>query len=107
MAEAYFADRNPDENYVRRANAPQHDFTRLLANGQRRNTQVKFHTSGTPSQYVADMRADWRAHKFAVPDDHVDALKTYLTNKYTRLRADGNLSPPRSGACCSLRWSAS
>jgi hypothetical protein len=92
MAEALFADRNPDWNYVRSPNAPQHDFTRpRLGGGPPENVQVKFHRDGNPATYIRDMGSDWRAHRFAVPDDHFDAIHARLGDEYRRLNAIGDL----------------
>jgi len=95
MAEAMFADRNPRWNYVRSPNAPQNDFTQVRPGGGRNNVQVKFHENGSPARYMADMKKDWRATKFAVPDDHVDTLKTRLEAEYQRCKAAGNLDGAR------------
>ena len=90
MAEALFADRNPEFDYVKKPNAPQHDFTRARSGGGRENVQVKFHENGDPATYAADMKKDWRATYFAVPDDHVGPLKAYLARDYQRLKTAGD-----------------
>jgi hypothetical protein len=98
MAEALFADHNPEFDYVRKSNAPQHDFTRSRVTGGRENVQVKFHEDGNPSKYALDMKKDWRAHRFAVPDDHVGALKAWLKKKYERLMAKGDVAGAKQAA---------
>jgi len=90
MAEALFAEHNPDWSYVLSPNAPQHDFTQPRSAGGRNNVQVKFHENGDPTRYMEDMKKDWRATKFAVPDDHVDPLKAKLDAEYHRCKAAGD-----------------
>jgi hypothetical protein len=98
MAEALFAERNPDWAYVRSPNAPQHDFTQPRPGGGRNNVQVKFHESGDPVRYMEDMKNDWRATKFAVPDNHVEPLKASLEAEYNRCKVVGNLEGARQAA---------
>jgi len=91
MAEAIFIDRNPDWKYVSKPNAPQHDVYRRVPGRQTPfNGQIKFHISGQPSIYAKDMRIDSRAHRFFVPDDHVDSLKNYLRAKAEQLTTAGD-----------------
>jgi len=90
-AEALFQERNPDWTPVRNANAPQNDFTRPRPGGGRENLQVKFHRDGDPATYIADMKSDSGAHRFAVPDNHVEAVRARLNVQYYRLRAAGDL----------------
>ena len=90
MAEAVFADQNPDWRYVRKPNAPQHDLYRLRLGMPPETVQVKFHMDGNPATYAADMVKDHLAHRFAVPDDHVGPLKNYLRLKAERLAAAGD-----------------
>lgn len=78
QAEALFLDRNPDWRYVSKPNASQHDVYLLRRGLPPRNGQVKVHASGDPSLYARDMIADHRAHRFFVPDDHVEALREHL-----------------------------
>jgi hypothetical protein len=99
MAEAIFLDRNQEWGYVGRPNAPQHDVYRWV-NGRRTplNGQVKYHDSGDPSRYARDMVGDHRAHRFFIPDDHVEPTKAYLKAEALRLEATGD----RLGAA--QRW---
>ncbi len=78
MAEALYFDKNPEYSYVRRSNAPQHDGYRRRLGLPPENVQIKFHKNGSPAEYARDMVRDHRAHRFAVPDDHVAPLKDYL-----------------------------
>lgn len=91
MAEALFLHKNPDWKYVSKSNASQHDVYRLVV-GKRPplNGQVKFHASGRPAIYAGDMVKDYRAHRFFVPDDHVQAVREYWLRKYeaAKVRAD-------------------
>jgi hypothetical protein len=79
MAEALFLDRHSEWGYVSKPNASQHDVYRWVIGRRVPQTgQIKFHTSGEPSRYSADMVRDDRAHRFFIPDDHVEATKAYL-----------------------------
>ncbi len=98
MAEALFAERNPGWAYVRSPNAPQHDFTQPRPGGGRNNVQVKFHENGNPFRYMDDMKRDWRATKFAVPDDHVTSLQEKLEAEYQRCKAAGDIEGARQTA---------
>jgi len=91
MAEAIFLDRNRDWGYVSKPNAPQHDVYRWV-NGRRTpfNGQVKFHVSGEPSVYAKDMEGDYRAHRFFIPNDHVEPTKAYLKSEALRAEAAGD-----------------
>lgn len=92
MAEAMFLDRNKEWGYVGKPNAPQHDVYRFI-NGRNTpvNGQVKFHGSGKPSLYARSMRRDSLAHRFFIPDDHVEPTKAYLKAEAARLEARGNV----------------
>lgn len=95
MAEAMFIDRNPEWEYVRSPNATQHDVSRPGPGkaGQgpvRWNGQIKFHVGGSPTDYAADMVKDNRAHRFFVPDDHVDPLKSHLKAKAEAAQGAGD-----------------
>lgn len=98
MAEAIFADRNPGWSYVGKANASQHDFTQPRPGGGRNNVQVKFHEDGDARTYMTDMKKDWSATKFAVPDDHVAALKSRLQAEYQRCKAAGDVEAAKQAA---------
>ena len=95
LAEAMFLERNPEWGYVRAPNAPQHDVYRWVA-GRRTpfNGQIKFFEQFKPWQYAASMEKDYRAHRFFIPDDHVDAMKEYLKARAEKAAAAGN--PPES-----------
>lgn len=91
MAEALFLQKNAEWNYVRKPNAPQHDVYRSEAGGRPPlNGQIKFHISGRPDLYANDMVKDHRAHRFFVPDDHVQPLRDHWLQKYERAMAQGN-----------------
>lgn len=92
MAEALFLRKNPQWNYVSKSNATQHDVWR--PSFDRRppiNGQVKFHSNGSPATYAMDMIKDYRAHRFFVPDDHVDNLRSYLKRNYELAKLKGDL----------------
>lgn len=91
MAEAIYADNHPEMNYVKKANASQHDFTQARPGGGRINTQVKFHENGDPKIYMRDMKRDSQATKFAVPNDHVQSLKMAWETEYYRCKALGDI----------------
>jgi hypothetical protein len=92
LAEALFLDRAADWRYVAKPNAPQHDVYLLRPGLPPLNGQVKVHASGDPSTYARDMIADHRAHRFLVPDDHVEALRAHL-RQAGRFRDAGRVSP--------------
>lgn len=101
MAEAVFVDRHPEWGYVRSPNATQHDVTRS-GPGQKGlgpvwwNGQIKFHMDGNPAKYAADMRSDYRAHRFFVPDDHAEPLKAYLKTRAEASESAGELLQSRA-----------
>jgi hypothetical protein len=81
MAEATFLESHPEWGYVGKPNAAQNDVYRLVwKNGRAvpETGQIKYHGSGNPSQYARDMVKDHRAHRFLIPDDHVEATRVYL-----------------------------
>lgn len=91
IAEAMFLERNPDWKYVLKPNAPQHDVYRhVLGRRPPLNGQVKFHVSGDPGIYAQDMLADFQAHRFFVPDDHLPPVRALWLQKYeaAKLRGD-------------------
>lgn len=91
MAEALFLDKNPEWGYVAKPNASQHDVYRGIA-GRRTpvNGQVKFHRTFSASAYANGMRDDDLAHRFFVPDDHVQPLKAWLEARAQAATAAGN-----------------
>ncbi len=92
MAEAVFIDRNPEWGYVKNPIAPQHDVFRFLSReGPPMTGQVKFHMDFDAWQYLEDMKNDWAAHRFIVPDDHVRPLREVLERK--ALQAVGRGDP--------------
>jgi len=81
MAEATFLERHPEWGYVGKPNATQNDVYRLVWKNGRivpETGQIKYHDSGNPSQYARDMVKDHRAHRFLIPNDHVEATRAYL-----------------------------
>jgi hypothetical protein len=83
MAEALFLKNNPDWAYVSKPNAPQHDvYRRMTGNRPPLNGQIKFHMSGNPGTYARDMLNDYRAHRFLIPNDHVQPVREYWLRKY-------------------------
>ncbi len=98
MAEAMFIDRHPRWGYVSKPNASQHDVYRWVPGRRTPFTgQLKFHISGNPALYARDMLRDHRSNWFAVPDDHVSALKGHLRQQqawtnYYRVRGLGATS---------------
>lgn len=96
MAEAIFLDQNPEWGYVKKPNASQHDVYRWLPGRQTPfNGQVKVHADGSPKKYAADMDADHLAHRFFVPDDHVESVKTHLREQAQSLEASGQQGQAR------------
>jgi hypothetical protein len=79
MAEAMYIHRNRGWRYVESANATQNDAF-IFVPGRRApiTAQVKFHQNGRPADYARDMRADYLATRFVIPDDHVQGTKAYL-----------------------------
>lgn len=90
MAEALFLQKNPDWKYVSKPNASQHDVYRTGGNKPPINGQIKFHITGNPSVYALDMVKDHRAHRFFVPDDHLQPLREYLLDQYESAKARGD-----------------
>ena len=91
MAEALFLQNNPDWNYVSKPNAPQHDVYRLgIGKRPPLNGQVKFHASGKADIYARDMVRDHTAHRFFIPDDHVQVVREHWLRQYesAKLRGD-------------------
>lgn len=77
FAEAIYLDRHPNEHYVQKFNAKHNDVYRMVNNvpdGAQIKTKLKF--SGPA--YESDMRNDYLAKRFIVPDDHVKPLKKHL-----------------------------
>ena len=99
MAEALFLQKNPEWGYVSKANASQHDVYRRIV-GQRPplNGQIKFHRSGNPATYARDMGKDHLAHRFFVPDDHVQPLRDYLLKKYGLAKQRGDVVAAKNAA---------
>jgi hypothetical protein len=92
MAEALFLESHTDWNYVRKSNATQNDvWKQINGRGHKIGGQVKFHRNGNPSRYLRDMRSDWAAKHFIVPDDHVVPLKEHIALKQQRALARGDL----------------
>ncbi len=90
-AEAIFVEQNPQWGYVAKPNAPQHDVYRWIAGRPTpENGQIKYHDSGEPGAYARDMQKDYRAHRFFIPDDHVDATKQLLAKQANELANRGD-----------------
>ena len=91
LAEAVFLEKNPEWQYVQKANAPQHDVYKLTLDGKPPiNGQVKTYKDYSASKYAAAMRRDHLAHQFIVPDDHVTPIKDYWRAEAERLERTGN-----------------
>ena len=86
LAEEIFAKNYASDGWarVRAPNAPENDFYRRLPKGGLEGAQIKVHA--TPSDYFRSMRADSKAERFVVPDDHFDLLKKEL-----QIRREGAL----------------
>lgn len=102
-AEVAFEQRNSAAGWrlVGKSNASQHDFYRPRpGGGPPTNAQVKFHEYGGryPSLYAQDMIRDYRADKFAVPDDHVEPLKDHLRRTYETLSTRGRSIEAKAAA---------
>ncbi len=90
MAEALYIDRNSDTKYVSKPNATQHDAYRMVPGRQTPSgTQIKYHKSGDSATYARDMVKDWRADRFAVPNDHVAALQDHWRARAKQFEAAG------------------
>ncbi|MGE5266908.1 MAG: hypothetical protein ACM3L9_06030 [Deltaproteobacteria bacterium] len=91
MAEAMFMDRNTEWNYVDKPNATQHDVTRWIdGRSTPFNGQIKYHDDGKAASYARDMIDDYRAHRFFIPDDHVESTKAYIREHAERAQGRGN-----------------
>jgi hypothetical protein len=99
MAEALFLQKNPEWKYVAKPNASQHDVYRFVI-GKRppQNGQVKFHLSGRPETYARDMRKDHRAHRFFIPDDHVQSVRDYWRREHKAAKARGDVAAAKQAA---------
>lgn len=85
FAEAIYLDKHPDEHYVQKFNAKHNDVYRMVNNvpdGAQIKTKVKFSGPG----YETDMRKDYLAKRFIVPDDHVVLLKKHLLEQESLYR---------------------
>ena len=90
MAEAMYIHGNRGWRYVASANATQNDaYTFVPGRRAPITAQVKFHQSGRPSDYARDMRADYLATRFVIPDDHVRETKAYLRQQARRAEMRG------------------
>ncbi len=99
MAEALFLNKNPEWNYVSKPNASQHDVYRLgVGNRPPLNGQVKFHVSGKPDMYARDMVKDHRAHRFFIPDDHVQPVREYWLRQYESAKLTGDSAGSQQAA---------
>ena len=99
MAEALFLHKNPEWGYVSKPNASQHDvYRRVMGQRPPMNGQVKFHVSGKSSKYVQDMKKDYRAHRFFVPDDHVKSLRDHWLRKYDSAKQRGDIVAAKNAA---------
>lgn len=99
MAEATFLQKNPEWKYVSKPNASQHDVYRTMI-GKRPplNGQVKLHINGKPSAYARDMQKDFRAHRFFIPDDHVQPVRDYWLRKYEAAKRSGDAVSAKQAA---------
>jgi hypothetical protein len=76
-------------NPVAKQNAPQNDLWKY-ENGRRIGAQVKTNIKGDPATYVREMRKDYRAEKFLIPDDHYEPTLQHLRQKAEQARAAGD-----------------
>jgi hypothetical protein len=74
---------------VAKPNAPQNDLYKF-ENGRFIGAQVKTHYNGDPATYVADMKKDYLAEKFLIPDDHYETTLRYLKEQAKQARAKGD-----------------
>jgi hypothetical protein len=96
MAEAMFMDRNTEWNYVDKPNATQHDVTRWVdGRSTPFNGQIKYHDNGNAATYARDMIDDYRAHRFFIPDDHVESTKAYIRERAELAQARGDSAEAR------------
>jgi len=91
LAESAFVEKNPDWGYVGKPNAPQHDVYRWVAGRKTPfNGQVKFYEEFSGSRYAVAMRKDSTAHRFFIPDDHVEPMKAYIKGRAEEMASAGN-----------------
>ncbi len=91
FAEALFLEKNPHWGSVPKTNAPQNDvYTRIQGRRPPYNGQLKVHKSDNPAVYANDMKKDYGANEFRIPDDHVGPLKEYLNNQIRKHEALGD-----------------
>ncbi len=89
FAEAVYLDRHPNEGYVSKPNAAHNDVYRMdgrVPNGGQIKTKQTFSGSG----YQAEMKRDFLAKRFIVPDDHVKPLRSYLDGQERKFQLAGN-----------------
>jgi hypothetical protein len=98
MAEALFLNEHPEWKYVASPNARQHDVYRPNTGKPPTTGQVKFHIGGSPYEYANDMRKDYRAHRFFIPDDHVQPVRDYWLREYEAAKARGDSSAAKQAA---------
>lgn len=92
LAEALYLERNPQWEYVAKANAPQVDVFRRVPGGRPIGAQIKTHLSADPSVYAREMISDHRADLFLVPDDHVRKLRALWQARIDEATARGAIS---------------
>lgn len=97
LAEALFLKKNPEWQYVQKPNATQHDVYKQIPGRKTPfNAQIKTFKGSSASKYAAEMRKDWRAHRFIVPDDHVAPIKAFWRAEADRLTRAGNPAEAKS-----------
>lgn len=97
FAEAIYLDRYPNEHYVGKSNAAHNDVYRIEkigSNGIRtipNGAQIKTKVTFSGPAYEADMRKDYLAKRFIIPDDHVQPFKNHLTEQEQIYRKKGDI----------------
>jgi len=90
FAEAVYLDRHPNEHYVSKSNAPYNDVY-VMKNGVPNGAQIKTKITFSGPAYEADMRKDYKAKRFIIPDDHVQPFKVHLTEQEKIYRGMGDI----------------
>lgn len=90
FAEAIYLDRHPDEHYVKKFNAKHNDVYRMV-NGVPDGAQIKTKVTFSGPAYEIDMRKDYLAKRFIVPDNHVEPLRSHLTEQEQIYRIAGDI----------------
>jgi hypothetical protein len=91
MAEGLFLERHTRWSPVAAPNAPFNDVYRFAPDRRPPiNGQIKFHVSGNPATYLRSLQEDYRTHRYFIPDDHAQKLRTYLDSRISAAATRGD-----------------